>query len=122
MQTKRMPLASINVTPLVDVLLILLVVMMLAMPMFVKKLPVELPQTALSGAPTVVHSLAVSIGEGEAVVMDGNPVSLAQVRAKVNSSVSLELSFDRAVPYDRVAKVIAELQSANPKDIALMTR
>lgn len=122
MNNARKPLAAINVTPLVDVLLILLVVMMLAMPMFVKKMPVDLPQTTISGVPTVVHSLAVSIGVGDAVMLDGNAVTLEQVVSKVNPDVSLELSFDRAVTYERVAQVIAQLQDAKPKDIALMTR
>jgi len=118
----RKPLASINVTPLVDVLLILLVVMMLAMPMFVKKLPVDLPQTSVDGAPTVVHSLSVSLLPDGNLMVDNNPMTLAMVKTRISPDVSVELNVDRTVTYDKVANLIAELQDSKPRDIALMTR
>ena len=122
MNRDRKPLASINVTPLVDVLLILLVVMMLAMPMFVKKLPVDLPQTAIDGAPTVVHSLSVSLLPNGSLMVGNNPMTLAAVKARINPDVSVELNVDRGITYDKVASLIADIQDSKPKDIALMTR
>lgn len=122
MHNDRKPLASINVTPLVDVLLILLVVMMLAMPMFVKRLPVELPQTAFTGKPTVVKSLQVSLREDGSMMVDDSLMTLEQVKLRVTATTSVELSIDQAATYDKIAKVVAELQMANPKDIALMVR
>jgi biopolymer transport protein ExbD len=118
----RKPLASINVTPLVDVLLILLVVMMLAMPMFVKKLPVDLPQTAIDGAPTVVHSLSVSLLPDGGLMVGNNPMTIAALKARINPTVSVELNVDRSITYDKVAGLIADIQDSKPKDIALMTR
>ncbi|KWU24770.1 ExbD/TolR family protein [Burkholderia cenocepacia] len=122
MNSDRKPLASINVTPLVDVLLILLIVMMLAMPMFVKKLPVDLPQTAVDGAPTVVHSLSVSMLPNGSLMVGNNPMTLDAVKAQVNPNVSVELNVDRSVTYDKVAGLIASIQESKPRDIALMTR
>lgn len=122
MNSDRKPLASINVTPLVDVLLILLVVMMLAMPMFVKKLPVDLPQTAIDGAPTVVNSLSVSLLPNGSLMVGNNPMTLAAVKARINPDVSVELNVDRSITYDKVASLIADIQDSKPKDIALMTR
>lgn len=122
MATQRRPIASINVTPLVDVLLILLVVMMLAMPMFVKKLPVDLPQTTLSGAPTVVKSISIALSKDDKLFVDGNPATMAVVKLQVNDTVSVELSIDQEVPYRKVANLIADIQELKPKDISLMTR
>ncbi|KWT98418.1 MULTISPECIES: biopolymer transporter ExbD [unclassified Variovorax] len=122
MTANRKQLAAINVTPLVDVLLILLVIMMLAMPMFVKKLPVDLPQTSLSGTPSVAQSLSVSLQADGSLMLDSNPTTLQQLKARITPTVSVELSVDRATTYEQIAMVISELQAAAPKDIALMTR
>jgi biopolymer transport protein ExbD len=122
MTERRKQLAAINVTPLVDVLLILLVIMMLAMPMFVKKLPVDLPQTSLSGAPSVAQSLSVSLQADGSLMLDESPTTLEQLKARITPTVSVELSVDRLTTYDKIATVISELQASAPKDIALMTR
>ncbi|VTU42032.1 MULTISPECIES: ExbD/TolR family protein [unclassified Variovorax] len=122
MTSNRQQLAAINVTPLVDVLLILLVIMMLAMPMFVKKLPVDLPQTSLSGAPSVAQSLSVSLQEDGSLMLDSSPTTLQELKARITPTVSVELSVDRATTYEKIATVISELQAAAPKDIALLTR
>jgi biopolymer transport protein ExbD len=118
----RKTLSAINITPLVDVLLILLVILMLAMPMFVKRLPVDLPQTSLGGAPTLTHSLTVSLNAAGKLFVDNNPTTLEQLKTKIDATVSVELSVDKDTTYDKIAGVITELQGKGPKDISLMTR
>lgn len=122
MSFERKPLASVNITPLVDVLLILLVVVMLSMPMFVKKLPVDLPQTELTGQPVVAKTLMVSLLESGGLMVDDSPVSLEDIKRKVTPQTSVELAVDQAVQYAAIAKTVAALQKMNPKDIALITR
>jgi biopolymer transport protein ExbD len=122
MDNQRKPLAAVNITPLVDVLLILLVVVMLAMPMFVKRLPVDLPQTDLAGAPVVAKTLAVSLLENGSLMVEMSPASLADVGRRITPDTSVELSVDREVRYEQIAKTIAALQKKNPRDIALVTR
>lgn len=119
---KRKPLASINVTPLVDVLLVLLVVMMLAMPMFVKRLPVQLPETTLTGSPIAAKALSVSILESGALLLDGSPTDLKGILARVSPQVVVDLSVDREVKYELIAKAISALQEKAPKEISLLTR
>lgn len=120
--TERKQLAAINITPLVDVLLILLVVVLLAMPMFVKRLPVDLPQTDLAGAPVVSKSLSVSIAANGDLMLSSSPASMADVLRQVTPATSVELSADKDVRYEQIAKTIAELQKKSPRDIALVTR
>jgi biopolymer transport protein ExbD len=122
MDNRRKPLAAVNITPLVDVLLILLVVVLLAMPMFVKRLPVDLPQTDLAGAPVVAKTLSVSLLESGQLMVEMSPVSLDDLARRIKPDTSIELSVDREVRYEQIAKTIADLQKKNPRDIALVTR
>lgn len=119
---RRKPLAAINITPLVDVLLILLVVLMLAMPMFVKRLPVDLPQTSLAGSPAPVKALEVSVREDGGWWVKGSPVSKAHALSQITPETSVELSADKSVRYEALAQAIAAIQEKAPKEIALVTR
>lgn len=119
---QRKPLAQINITPLVDVLLILLVIVMLAMPMFVKKLPVELPRTGLDAAPVAANSLQVSLAAGGALFLGDKPAALADITRRIRPNTTLELSVDEKAPYGLAAKLIAQLQEHHPREIVLATR
>ena len=121
-RTQRKQIASINVTPLVDVLLILLVVLMLSMPMFIKRLPVDLPKTDLGATPTPVKALSVSISQDGRLHLKESPAELATILREVTASTSVELSVDKNASYDKLATVMAAVQSRNPKEIILLTR
>lgn len=121
-KTSRRPIASINVTPLVDVLLILLVVLMLSMPMFIKRLPVDLPKTELGGTPTPMKSLAVSISKEGKLQLGDTPVELDVVLLQVNPTATVELSVDKDASYEKLATVVSAVQAKNPKEIILLTR
>lgn len=122
MDNRRKHLATVNITPLVDVLLILLVVVMVAMPMFVKRMPVDLPQTDMAGVPVVAKSLSVSLREDGSLMLDMSPVTMADLAKRITPDTSIELSVDREVRYEQIATTIAALQKKNPRDIALVTR
>ncbi len=119
---QRRPLATINITPLVDVLLILLVIVMLAMPMFVKKLPVELPKTGIDSAPVATNSLRVSMTDKGLLFLDEQPTTLETVLARVKDNTTVELAVDEKAPYGLAAKLVANLQAKNPREIVLATR
>lgn len=122
MDNRRKHLATVNITPLVDVLLILLVVVMVSMPMFVKRMPVDLPQTDLAGVPVVAKSLSVSLREDGSLMLDMSPVTMTDLAKRITPDTSIELSVDRQVRYEQIATTIAALQKTNPRDIALVTR
>lgn len=115
---KHMP--NINITPLVDVLIILLVIMMIAMPMFVKKLPVSLPKTDISGAPLVTRSITIAIDNNGSMTLDGGPISMSTLLVRVNPQTIVEIAADSKVPYEKIANIISAIQKKNPKDIALL--
>lgn len=120
--TSRRPLATINITPLVDVLLILLVVLMLAMPMFVKRLPVDLPVTDLAGAPTPMQALSVSVLKDGRLQIKDSPTDLAGLSVRITPTTTVELSVDKEVSYETLAKVVVAVQARNPKEVILLTR
>lgn len=119
---QRKSLASINITPLVDVLLILLVIVMLAMPMFVKKLPVELPKTGVDSAPVAANSLQVSLDAKGQLFLGDKPAQLADVARRVQPNTTIELSVDEKAAYGLAAKLIAQLQDSHPREIVLATQ
>lgn len=118
---RRQPVASVNITPLVDVLLILLVVVLLAMPMYVKRLPVELPSTSISGTPTPVSTLEVALTKNGNLLLKNNPVDPPTLKRLITSNTTVELSIDKEVKYASIASLIADIQSQSPKEVVLLT-
>lgn len=123
------PMAEINVTPFVDVMLVLLIIFMVAAPLMTAGVPVDLPEskaTSLpqpSAEPTVVSIDAAGelfLGE-EAVSLDGLPAALAAAAAS-GSDERIYLRADGAVPYARVNEVMGELYSGGFRNIAFVSR
>lgn len=118
----RRSAATINITPLVDVLLILVVLLMLTLPLQVKKLPVELPRTALGGEPTPQKSLPVAITAEGKLLVGANPIALPDLLLRVTGDTTVELAIDESVTYARIAEVVSALQGRQPREVVLITR
>lgn len=119
------PMAEINTTPLVDVMLVLLVIFIITAPLFHQAVPIDLPRvdsTRLNDKPRVV-SLSVD-GQG-ALFLDGAPTSRDGVYARLSelssSQPELHLRADRATPYEKVADILAVVQRAGVTKIAFVT-
>ena len=120
---KRAPLASINITPLVDVLLILVAVLLLLAPHFVKPLPVELPRTALAGAPVVQTSLRVAVLASGKFWVDGHEASVDEIKSLIKPGVTtLEVGADGKSPYASIVSLVEQLRDANPREVLLLTQ
>lgn len=122
MARARKAASNINVTPLVDVLLILLVILMLVAPFAVKRLPVELPRTDFNGAPVLIKATQVSVTPEGGVYLDGVPVTLEDIRQRIQPDTSIELYVDKGTTYETLAKVANGIQAAGPKEIVLVSR
>lgn len=111
-----------NVTPLVDVFLVLMVVLMLAMPLYVQQLGVDMPQVTPTGIPVVVNALNLSVDAGGNLQMKGRPTSLAQLKSLVGPKTDIQLGVDKSTSYAVLSRVVATLQTYNPQSIALLVR
>jgi biopolymer transport protein ExbD len=122
------PMAEINTTPLVDVMLVLLVIFIITAPLFHQAVQVDLPRvdsTKLEDKPAVVQ---VAIDGDGAIFVDGAPVPrgeldqrLEALRRSARSLPELHLRADRDTRYEVVADVIATAQKAGLVRIAFVT-
>ncbi|MEX0285035.1 MAG: ExbD/TolR family protein [Paracoccaceae bacterium] len=122
------PMAEINVTPFVDVMLVLLIIFMVAAPLLTVGVPVELPKTAATALPGATEEpLTVTVtAEGEVQIQTtsvprGELVTRLSAIAAERSSDRVYLRADGAVRYDVVMQVMGALNAGGFSDGALVT-
>jgi biopolymer transport protein ExbD len=118
--------SEINVTPLVDVCLVLLIIFMVVLPTVVNGVPVALPETS-SKAALEERALPVTVKEDGTVYVDTMiirrdelPSALKALRATA-SSRAIAVRADKRVPYGDVAGVLGAVRDAGWNDVALVT-
>ena len=121
-------MAEINVTPFVDVMLVLLIIFMVAAPLLTVGVPLELPDTAAEAVPTEQEEpLTVSIdAQGVIFIQDSvtDPAELVTRLAGIaaeRASSRLYLRADGSIPYARVAEVMGALNAGGFTEIVLVT-
>jgi biopolymer transport protein ExbD len=122
------PMAEINTTPLVDVMLVLLVIFIITAPLFHQAVPIDLPRvdsTRLDEKPQVIQ---VAIDAGGIVYVNGAAASPEVLMTRMREAVStggpapeLHLRADRGARYERVAEVMAAAQKIGITRIAFVT-
>jgi biopolymer transport protein TolR len=121
-------MAEINVTPLVDVMLVLLIIFMVTAPLLVTGVPVKLPQSRAKALEQRDKPVILSIdGKGE-IFIDEAPVGdaelpqrLVELREKLDPEAQLFLRADAGLDYGRVMRVMGELNRAGLNKVALVT-
>lgn len=121
-------MSEINITPMVDVMLVLLIIFMVAAPLLTVGVPVELPKTAATALPTEQEEpLAITLTADGLVLIMNSEVDEAdlipQLRAIAaeRTSDKIYLRADGALPYERVAQVMGALNAAGFTNIGLVT-
>ena len=126
---KRAPMAEINVTPLVDVMLVLLIIFMVTAPLHTAGVPVELPESRAKALAQEQKPVTLSIARDGRVFIDNAEVAsgdlpgrLADLPRKPDGKPpQVTLRADRALDYGRVMTVMGELNRAGFNSIALVT-
>ncbi len=119
--------SEINVTPLVDVMLVLLVVFIITAPLLGNSIKVQLPQTAATAKAEQVPAVTVSVDDQGYVYVDKERVSLEglepelkRLRAERNE-LSVQLSADQSSNYGLVAKVMAAVNRAGVSKLSVLS-
>ena len=112
------PMSDINVTPLVDVMLVLLVIFIITAPLMASSIRLDLPQTAAARPSESARKLTLVLARSGGVTVDDTPLDtpalLARLRtvAQAHPDTEVQLRADANVPYGRVVEVIGLAQQA----------
>ena len=131
---RRAPMADINVTPLVDVMLVLLIIFMITAPLLVAGVPINLPDSRAAALDQNDKPVVVSIDPQGRIFIDEEevpqatlPARFAQIAARGDGAAAGEkgpqlfLRADRKLDYGRVMQVMGELSHAGLTRVALVT-
>lgn len=125
---KKGPVSDINVTPLVDVMLVLLVIFMVTAPMMFSGINLKLPKTQKVNNLGLRQELVIlSVTESDQYFLGKNPVKQTDLipeilkQFKASNTDVIYLRADYGLRYEKVAKLIASLKKAGVSNIALVT-
>lgn len=126
MSNASVPASEMNATPLIDVLLVLLVMIVITLPMGTHKVPLNLPQPVDRGTVRLPEVVIVGVDFDGALSVDGEPVdSIDSLERRFRAVAALipqpkvEFHPDRHGPYERVAQAMAAAQRAQVASVGL---
>lgn len=121
-------MAQINVVPLVDIMLVLLVIFMITAPIIQQGVQVNLPQTRAGALAGKEEQLVVAIARNGRIYLNDNQVTLSQLGQKLRAIRKLQpgrevyLRADQDVRYGIVVKTIAQIKEAGVEKLGMVTR
>jgi biopolymer transport protein ExbD len=120
-------LSEINITPLVDVMLVLLVSFILTIPVLTNAVHINLPKTVTTTPPDQQKSVTVTVDAAGQVYLDNQPIGADQLEVELRalkerySDLSLHLRADDRVPYGPVARAMAQIEHSGVAHVSILT-
>ena len=127
-RTEAPPMSEINVTPLVDVMLVLLVIFMLTAPLLTSAVRLDLPSADAPPAAAASAPLTLALDAKGELFLNDRPVTAEQLRqrlqavARANPETELQLRADQALAYGKVVEVMALAQKAGLSRIGFVAQ
>jgi len=126
---RRTPMAEINVTPFVDVMLVLLIIFMVTAPLLASGVPVELPESRANALDQQPDQVTIAVDREGFIYIDDALVpeggfgdAMARVNCGGEEAPLITLRADRVLDYGRVMAVMGELNRAGCNSISLVTQ
>lgn len=122
------PLSEINVTPLVDVMLVLLIIFMITAPLMMAKLPIELPRTSAAAMGKPQQPLIVSLDAKGQYYLAGKPVPAANLLSQLHTLAAqnpdqvVYVRADKSIAYGQVMLLLGEVGQAGFYRISLISK
>jgi len=127
-RARAKPMAEINVTPFVDVMLVLLIIFMVAAPLLTVGVPIELPKTAATPLPSEDEQpLTLALAADGELILQNTPINRDELIVRLRAiaaerkSDKIFLRADGAVPYSAVMQVMGALNAGGFRNIGLVT-
>ena len=126
-QGSNSSISQINVVPLVDVMLVLLVIFMVTAPILQQGVQIDLPQAKAAALSGEEEQLVVSLNKTGTIFLNDNEIALAELGPKLQAVTQLRpdktvfLRADRAVPYGDVVQVMAAVKAAGVQSLGMIT-
>ena len=126
--SQQMPTAEINMTPLVDVMLVLLIIFMITAPLMTHSVKVELPRAASTPTPDQPPALQVSIDTDNRVFVGSEAVDPDDLESRLREAVArdvnveMHLKADRGTRYEAVAETMSAARRAGLSRIGFVTQ
>ena len=120
-------ISQINVTPLVDVMLVLLIIFMVTAPILQQGVPIDLPKVAAGPLSGEEEQLVVNVAKGGQVYLNDTAMTPEQLKEKLRAIVAarpdrqLYVRADQAVPYGQVMRVMGAVRDAGLVRVGLVT-
>ena len=120
-------MSDINVTPFVDVMLVLLIIFMVTAPMMIQGVNVSLPEAAAKPLPADEDNLMVIIDDSGQLYINDVRVTIGDLRVKLQSIIGgrtdreVFLKADKSIPYGTVVKVMSEVKAAGIDKLGMVT-
>ncbi len=120
-------MSEINVTPFVDVMLVLLIVFMITAPLLQTGVDLDLPDVDTSNLPEVQKPLVISVNKNNEVFLSESKLNKDTLSSKLkaikkaNSKISIYLRADKEVKYDLIMHVLKEIVDAGISNVSLIT-
>ncbi|RLL50523.1 protein TolR [Mariprofundus sp. EBB-1] len=121
------PMGEINVTPLVDVMLVLLIIFMITAPLLTQGVNVDLPETESSALQQNIEPLVISIRANGEIFMQKHAIKIEQLAPRIQAmqkqkpGIPVFIRGDAKTPYGRIASVMSSLETAGIKKVGLVT-